>query len=93
MRVKVLFRSLLDYGATMCKRYRVSVKYTNGPLIGKFVVQIVGVNYENACELYDIWTKRGFDVIVVQMDCKKPDLKKKWFYKPKKKNSVKGEIT
>ena len=60
----------------MYKKYRVSVKYTNGPLIGKFVVQIVGVNYENACELYDIWTKRGFDVIVVQMDCKKPDLKR-----------------
>ncbi len=84
---------MLDYGATMRKSYRVSVKYTNGPLIGKFVVQIVGANYQDACELYDIWTKRGFDVIVVQMDCKKPDLKKKWFYKPKKKNSFKGEIT
>ena len=84
---------MLDYGATMYKKYRVSVKYTNGPLIGKFVVQIVGVNYENACELYDIWTKRGFDVIVVQMDCKKPDLKNKWFYKPNKKHSFKGETT
>lgn len=72
----------------MYKKYRVSVKYTNGPLIGKFVVQIVGVNYENACELYDIWTKRGFDVIVVQMDCKKPDLKKRSGSINQRKNTV-----
>ena len=68
----------------MKKTYRVSVKYKSGPLAGKFVVQVVNVFYDIACELYDIWTESGFEVLIIQMNCRKHNLQKKWLYKPKK---------
>lgn len=87
-----MFRSLLDCGATMCKKYRVSVKYKNGPLAGKFVVQVVNVTYDISCELYDIWTESGFEVLIIQMNCREPNLQKKWLYKPKKNRRRQNEL-
>ena len=72
----------------MCKKYRVSVKYKNGPLAGKFVVQVVNVTYDIACEFYDIWTESGFEVLIIQMNCREPNLQKKWLYKPKKEQEM-----
>ena len=58
------------------KSYRVSVKYKTGTLAGKFVVQVVNVSYDIACELYDIWTESGFEVLIIQMNCRKPSVNK-----------------
>ena len=74
------------------KSYRVSVKYKSGPLAGKFVVQVVNVSYDIACELYDIWTESGFEVLIIQMNCRKPNLQKKWLYKPKKNRRRQNEL-
>ena len=76
----------------MCKNYRVSVKYKSGPLAGKFVVQVVNVPYDIACELYDIWTLEGYEVLIIQMNCRKPNLQKKWLYKPKKNRRRQNEL-
>lgn len=76
----------------MCKKYRVSVKYKNGPLAGKFVVQVVNVTYDIACELYDIWTLEGYEVLIIQMNCRKTNLQKKWLYKPKKNRRRQNEL-
>lgn len=76
----------------MCKKYRVSVKYKSGPLAGKFVVQVVNVTYDIACELYDIWTLEGYEVLIIQMNCRKPNLQKKWLYKPKKNRRRQNEL-
>lgn len=93
MHVKALFKSWLDCGATMNKKsYRVSVKYKTGTLAGKFVVQVVNVSYDIACELYDIWTESGFEVLIIQMNCRKPNLQKKWLYKPKKNRRKQNEL-
>ena len=67
----------------MKKTYRASVKYKSGLLAGKFVVQTVNVSYKIACELYDIWTLEGYE---------KPNLQKKWLYKPKKNRRRQNEL-
>ena len=76
----------------MKKTCRVSVKYKSGPLAGKFVVKVVNVSYDIACELYDTWTESGFEVLIIQMNCRKPNLQKKWLYKPKKNRRRKNEL-
>ena len=105
----------------MKKTYRVSVKYKSGPLAGKFVVQTINVSYKIACELYDIWTLEGYEVLIIQMNCinvsykiacelydiwtlegyevliiqmncRKPNLQKKWLYKPKKNRRRQNEL-
>ena len=68
----------------MCKKYRVSVKYKSGPLAGKFVVQVVNVSYKIACELYDIWTLEGYEVLIIQMNCRKPNLQRNGFINQRK---------
>ena len=87
-----MFKNLLDCGATIKKTYRVSVKYKSGPLAGKFVVQVVNVSYKIACELYDIWTLEGYEVLIIQINCRKPNLQKKWLYKPKKNRRRQNEL-
>ena len=77
---------------TRKKTYRVSVKYKSGPLAGKFVVQAINVSYKIACELYDIWTLEGYEVLIIQMNCRKPNLQKKWLYKPKKNRRRQNEL-
>lgn len=67
----------------MQKSYRVSVKYKSGPLEGKFVVQVVNVPYNIGRELYEIWTKTGFEVLIIPMDVRKPNLRQLWRYKPR----------
>ena len=67
----------------MQKSYRVSVKYKRGPLEGKFVVQVVNVPYNIGRELYEIWTETGFEVLIIPMDVRKPNLRQLWRYKPR----------
>ena len=67
----------------MQKSYRVSVKYKSGPLEGKFVVQVVNVPYNIGRELYEIWTETGFEVLIIPMDVRKPNLRQLWRYKPR----------
>lgn len=74
----------------MKKTYRVSVKYKSGPLAGKFVVQVVNVSYDIACELYDIWTETGFEVLVIPMDVRKLNLRQLWRYKPRNRKEKKN---
>lgn len=74
----------------MKKTYRVSVKYKSGPLAGKFVVQVVNVTYDIACELYDIWTESGFEVLVIPMDIRKLNLRQLWRYKPRNRKEKKN---
>ena len=81
MRVKVLFKNWLDCGALMQKSYRVSVRYKSGPLEGKFVVQVVNVLYNIGRELCEIWTEKGFEVLIIPMDVRKPNLRQLWRYK------------
>ena len=76
----------------MFKKYRVSVRYKKGPLAGKFVVQVVNVSYKIACELYDIWTLEGYEVLIIQMNCRKPNLQKKWLYQPKENRRQQNEF-
>lgn len=72
------------------KSYRVSVKYKTGTLAGKFVVQVVNVSYDIACELYDIWTESGFEVLVIPMDIRKLNLRQLWRYKPRNRKEKKN---
>ena len=76
----------------MKKTYRVSVKYKSGPLAGKFVVKVVNVPYNIGRKLYEIWTESGFEVLIIQMNCRKPNLQKKWLYKPKKNRRRQNEL-
>lgn len=72
------------------KNYRVSVKYKTGTLAGKFVVQVVNVSYDIACELYEIWTETGFEVLIIPMDVRKPNLRQLWRYKPRNRKEKKN---
>ena len=68
--------------------YRVSVKYTSGKYKDKYVVQCCDATYKEACELYNIWTADGFDVLIIRRNIRKPDLLHPSKYKPKKKKVI-----
>ena len=64
------------------KRYRVSVKYTQGDHAGRYVVQVCDATYQEACELYQDWKALGFDVLVIPRGVRRIDMKHLRKYRP-----------
>lgn len=66
------------------KKFRVSVKYKDGPLAGCYVVQFCGASYKDCVDMYKIWTAGGFDVLIIPMEVTWPDLRHTEKYKLKR---------